>query len=130
LREENEEINIKNNLLCKILGAKKKLYILELEDECYYVGVTDDIKRRFKKHMSGGGSKWTKLHKPLQKDEPMLVLEIGVGVDNPFNLIEVDESTVTYHLMCERGFDKVRGSGWSQCILSGETHKPKSLKYY
>ena len=63
----------------------KKLYVLELEDECYYVGIAYDIKHRFESHMSGGGSKWTKLHKPLQKDEPMLVLEMGVGVDNPFN---------------------------------------------
>ena len=109
------------------MGAKKKLYVLELEDECYYVGISDDVKMRFKKyHMAGHGSKWTKLHKPLQRDEPMLVLEMGVGVDNPFNLIEVDESTVTYHLMCEKGFDKVRGSGWSQCVLSGVVHKPKN----
>ena len=109
------------------MGAKKKLYVLELEDDCYYVGIADgDTKIRFKSHMAGHGSKWTKLHKPLQRDEPMLVLEMGVGVDNPFNLIEVDESTVTYHLMCEKGFDKVRGSGWSQCVLSGVVHKPKN----
>ena len=108
----------------------KKLYVLELEDGCYYVGIASDIKHRFESHMSGYGSKWTKLHKPLQKDEPMLVLEMGVGVDNPFNLITVDEATVTYHLMCEKGFDKVRGSGWSQCVLRGKPRKPKRLKYY
>tara|TARA_Y100000782_G_C9953478_1_gene168671 strand:+ start:102 stop:482 length:381 start_codon:yes stop_codon:yes gene_type:complete len=109
---------------------RKKLYVLELEDECYYVGIASDIKHRFESHMSGYGSKWTKLHKPLPKDEPMLELEIGVGVKNPFNLITVDEATVTYHLMSERGFDKVRGSAWSQCVLPGKPHKPKWLKYY
>ena len=108
----------------------KKLYVLELEDGCYYVGVTSDIKHRFESHMSDGGSEWTKLHKPLPKKKPMFVLKMGFGVDNPFNLIEVDEATVTYHLMCEKGFDKVRGAGWSQCVLRGKPRKPKRLKYY
>ena len=108
----------------------KKLYVLELEDKCYYVGTTSDIKHRFETHMSGDGSEWTKLHKPLQKDEPMLVLEMGVGVDNPFNLITVDEETVTYHLGNEKGWDKVRGVTWSQRVLPREPRKPKRLKYY
>ena len=108
----------------------KKLYVLELEDDCYYVGIASDVKHRFESHMCGGGSSWTQLHKPLQRDEPMLVLEMGNGVSNPFNLIEVDETTVTYHLMCEKGFDKVRGAGWSQKILRAKPHRPKKLKYY
>ena len=108
----------------------KKLYVLELEDDCYYVGIASDVKHRFESHMCGGGSSWTKLHKPLQRDEPMLVLEMGEGVSNPFNLINVDETTVTYHLMCEKGFDKVRGAGWTQKILRSKPHKPKKLKYY
>ena len=107
----------------------KKIYVLELEDECYYVGISSDVKNRFKSHKNGDGSKWTTLHKPLEKDEPMVVLDIGTGVSNPFNLMEVNEATVTYHLMCEKGFDKVRGSGWSQCILSGKPNKPKKFKY-
>ena len=39
------------------MGAKKKrkLYVLELEDECYYVGMAYDIKHRFESHMSGNG---------------------------------------------------------------------------
>ena len=108
----------------------KKLYVLELEGGCYYVGIAFDIQHRFINHKSGSGSKWTKLHKPLPKKKPMFVLKIGFGVDNPFNLIEVDEATVTYHLMCEKGFDKVRGAGWSQCVLRGRPRKPKRLKYY
>ena len=109
----------------------KKLYALELEDGCYYVGVTSDIKHRFESHMSGYGSKWTKLHKPLQKDEPMLVLEMGVSVDNPFRLKLVDEETVTFHLGEKKyGWDKVRGGTWSQRVLPREPRKPKRLKYY
>ena len=109
---------------------RKKLYVLELEHGCYYVGIASDIKHRFESHMSGYGSKWTKLHKPLPKKKPMFELEMGFGVDNPFNLIEVDEATVTYHLMREYGFDKVRGSGWSQCVLRGEPRKPKNFAYH
>ena len=107
---------------------KKLIYVLELEDECYYVGVTSDINHRYDSHASGGGSKWTQLHKPLSKDK-MIVLEIGLNKENPYNLVRVDESTVTYHLMLKKGIDKVRGGGWCQCKLLVNPRQPKNFKY-
>jgi predicted GIY-YIG superfamily endonuclease len=40
------------------------IYVLELEDDCYYVGITMDLNKRYAQHLSGSGAKWTRLHKP------------------------------------------------------------------
>lgn len=44
------------------------LYVLTLEDSCYYVGVTSlTPKQRFKQHQSEFlAAEWTKLHKPIK----------------------------------------------------------------
>ncbi len=43
------------------------VYIIETEDGTYYTGMTNDIARRFKEHLSGKshGAKYLKTHKPL-----------------------------------------------------------------
>ena len=43
----------------------ESLYVLELANGKYYVGKTFDVEERFKRHMSGNGPKWTKLHRPI-----------------------------------------------------------------
>ena len=35
------------------------VYILECKDQSLYTGITDNLKRRFKEHKSGKGSKFT-----------------------------------------------------------------------
>jgi len=32
----------------------------------FYIGSTDDVERRFAKHMQGKGASYTRSHKPLQ----------------------------------------------------------------
>ena len=41
-------------------------YLLLTENDTYYCGYTDDIKRRYKKHLDGSGAKYTKANKPKQ----------------------------------------------------------------
>ena len=41
-------------------------YCLRLEDDCYYVGRSSQLKERLTKHFKYGASLWTKLHKPLE----------------------------------------------------------------
>lgn len=41
------------------------IYILALENNCFYVGRSTNVKQRIKDHFSGKGSAWTKLHKPI-----------------------------------------------------------------
>ena len=42
------------------------VYVLACEDDCYYVGSTMDFNKRWAEHVSGRGSNFTKLHKPLR----------------------------------------------------------------
>ncbi len=42
---------------------KYYLYILLCKDDSYYIGTTDDIKKRFFKHISGKGAKYTRAKK-------------------------------------------------------------------
>lgn len=85
------------------------IYVLELENNKYYVGISKQPKHRIKQHLDGFGSKWTKLHKPTGRYR---IIREG---DNPYNLKVVTETTVTYYLMLKFGYQNVRGAGWSQC---------------
>lgn len=43
----------------------EKIYILALEERCFYVGRTKNLDKRIKDHFSNKGSAWTIAHKPL-----------------------------------------------------------------
>ena len=83
------------------------IYVLELSDNKYYVGMSNDPSKRIQQHLKGCGSAWTKKYKPTGRYR---IINNG---DNPYNLKETTESTVTYHLMLRFGYQNVRGSGWS-----------------
>jgi len=40
-------------------------YLLLTERNTYYCGYTDDIKKRYEKHIKGLGAKYTKANKPI-----------------------------------------------------------------
>lgn len=83
------------------------IYILKLEQNKYYVGRTvRPTEERLKEHMSGHGSTWTKLYKPLE-----LVREFKTN--SPF-----DESKTVYELMDKYGMDNVRGGSYVMEVLS------------
>ena len=42
------------------------LYVLECRDGSLYTGITTDVERRFKEHMSGKGAKYTRSRLPLR----------------------------------------------------------------
>lgn len=41
------------------------VYMLKCFDESFYIGSTDDIERRFAKHIQGKGARYTRSHKPV-----------------------------------------------------------------
>ena len=45
------------------------LYVLRLEDDNWYIGITRDLNKRFEQHKTGKGAKWTRLHKPVSIHE-------------------------------------------------------------
>jgi len=40
-------------------------YILECRDNSYYVGITDDLKKRLATHNEGKGARWTMQRRPV-----------------------------------------------------------------
>ncbi len=45
---------------------KYYVYLLLIENGSYYCGYTDDVQKRFQKHLSGKGAKFTRAHKPVE----------------------------------------------------------------
>ena len=41
------------------------IYVLRLENACYYIGLTRNFKFREYQHANYDGSEWTKIHKPV-----------------------------------------------------------------
>lgn len=85
-----------------------KLYVLKLEHNCWYVGMSRDVDRRFKRHLKGKGAQWTLAHKPISIHE---IRETGLNNDSEVSLLE-DELTLDMARMY--GMDNVRGGGYCQ----------------
>jgi predicted GIY-YIG superfamily endonuclease len=105
-----------------IIAAKKKQlqifigYILELENDNWYVGISSRGTTRLYEHFCGFGSKWTKKHKPIK------VHTITYVGDR--NTASSWEKENTLSLMAEKGWKNVRGYTWCQLEL---TKRPLSL---
>ena len=87
-------------------GIPGHVYTLLLESGRFYVGWSSAVENRIAQHFSGAGSKWTMQHKPLQ------VLACVAG-DTRL------EDVVTISLMCQHGWERVRGGRWCQLALEG-----------
>lgn len=84
------------------------LYVLKLEDDCWYIGSTRNIEKRFKEHNKGKGSNWTRAHKPIEIYETR---ETGTNHDSTAGKLE-DQLTIEYALKyCAQ---RVRGGGYVQ----------------
>lgn len=82
------------------------IYILELENDKFYVGKSRNFERRLNQHTFGKGSAWTQLYKIIK------VYKIfQFSVNSEFEEIEM-ENEVTLQLMREKGWQNVRGGWW------------------
>lgn len=84
------------------------LYILALSNECFYVGLTANIKKRMEEHFSGRGAEWTQLNTPLR-----LMHAVNTGTQNAREA-EMMESEATVIMMLQHGINKVRGGYYTQ----------------
>lgn len=80
------------------------IYVLELEDDCFYVGITFNLNLRIAQHLSGTGAGWTKMHRPVKIVE--------VFHDGCTRQME-DEITKRY--VDIYGAENVRGGSWTKC---------------
>lgn len=84
------------------------IYIARLEDNHYYVGKTNDLKKRYKDHQDGIGSVWTTMHPVIELVETFPQKEPD------------DEDRTVLKYMQRHGIDKVRGGMYSNVELSLE----------
>ncbi len=87
----------------------ESLYILECEDNKWYVGKTTDVQRRFKQHTEGKGSEWTREYAPIRIAETRPITS------------QFDETNVTKELMKKYGIDNVRGGAYATIDLPEQT---------
>ena len=88
------------------------IYILQLNNDKYYVGKTNRlIDDRYKEHLDGIGSFWTKKYKPLS-----IIKQIENS--SPF-----DEDRYVKEYMAIYGIENVRGGSYNQEELNSETIK-------
>lgn len=81
-------------------------YVLSCKDDCYYVGLTDNLDSLFMEHWSGVASPWTKLHTPIK-------VEFVVR-----NAESYDETALLRECFKKYGIDKVRGGAFDTVEIS------------
>ena len=81
------------------------IYVLLLNDNCYYIGkTTKHVDERFNEHMKGSAA-WTMLHRPIKIIETL----------NTTNSME--EDIVTKKYMLKYGIEYVRGGSYTKITL-------------
>ena len=80
------------------------VYVLKLEDECWYVGITYQLNIRMAQHWNGTGAKWTRLHAPVSIHEVVYPAEKST------------ENEVTKRYIELYGKERVKGGVW--CRIS------------
>ncbi|MDB5768045.1 MAG: hypothetical protein JWQ61_2859 [Collimonas fungivorans] len=85
------------------------LYVLELANNNFYVGMTRNVEARFKQHHSGVGSQWTAQHHPLRV---MRCANTDLTSDSEAARIE---DALTVQTMEQFGRQHVRGGQY--CML-------------
>ncbi|KAG7367409.1 zinc knuckle domain containing protein [Nitzschia inconspicua] len=80
------------------------VYVLELENNKYYVGSTTNPKRRFREHFENprGGSRWTRIYRPISVEAQIRRV--------PHRFLVGVEAQVTAEYMLKYGINSVRGA--------------------
>jgi hypothetical protein len=84
------------------------IYILQLEDNKYYIGKTTQPEIRLESHFNSNGSSWTKKYKPTN------VLDIIPNCD------DFDEDKYTLKYMQKYGINNVRGGTFCEIKFDKE----------
>lgn len=85
------------------------VYVLQLENRKWYVGITKQFRHRMGQHFGGTGAKWTQAHMPIKIHD----------VENVATLLEAREleNDLTLAMTYAHGQENVRGGLW--CVLPG-----------
>lgn len=86
------------------------LYVLELEDNYWYVGITVNMETRYKQHCTGEGAAWTRIHMPIRISETRLT-----NTSNP-RIAAKHEDMLTLDYAFQHGENRVRGGQYCKTI--------------
>ena len=97
------------------MGQDKKqwyLYVLKLEKDKYYVGITSQtVEKRFNEHKTGiRAANWTKKYKPVQ-----IIHSRQLGVMNKADAEAIENKTVREYINTY-GINRVRGGDITETI--------------
>lgn len=84
------------------------IYILQLEDNKFYIGKTENPQFRLNNHFNYNGSAWTKKYKPIK------VLKLIPDCNN------FDEDRYTKEYMSKKGINNVRGGTYCKIKLDND----------
>ena len=84
-----------------------RLYVLELEQGKYYVGLSHNVQKRFQMHKNGEGAEFTKIYKPIR------VLKNVTTYATTYTVAGQYEDNETIKLMKLYGRENVRGGRYS-----------------
>ena len=84
------------------------LYVLKLENGCYYIGVSNNLNFRLSQHIEGKGAQWTKNNKFRSVSKLI------------FPATDDMENRVTLEYMEKYGVDKVRGGDYCRVFYNYE----------
>ena len=93
------------------------VYVLKLENDCWYIGYSQDIQVRMASHFIGAGAKWTQLHRPIS------IYSIQQGD----TLLETC-TTIAY--MCKYSWERVRGGSYCNVAMEKEPACISKAKHY
>ena len=81
------------------------IYVLRLQYGMYYVGKSDNVMNRYKQHLKGYGSAWTRKYKPISLEKTIE------------NVSSFEEDKITKEYMSKYGIDRVRGGSYVEIEL-------------
>ena len=90
------------------------VYVLQLKQNKFYVGYTQNLYYRLHQHVQGVGSKWTQLYPPI---DVLVVRPGGRLLENALAALYISRF----------GWTNVRGGDW--CVVDG-TVPPKFLSLH
>ena len=85
--------------------SNTNIYVLHLEGGRYYIGKSDNVMNRYKQHMNGSGSAWTRKYKPISLEKTIE------------NVSSFEEDKITKEYMSKYGIDRVRGGSYVEIEL-------------
>ena len=109
-----EEIKEKEKIIRGMdikIKERKYIYVIKQEGDRYYIGVTNNIERRYNDHMTGKGSIWTRRYKPISIER------------SEIKRYKYEEDIMTLEYMNKYGIERVRGGSFCQMVLTEEEKK-------